>query len=159
MDRRRTVLDSPTLSCPPQLMLIDYGHEEAGKAANPAPPPGLHMSGQTRKYDVAVVYRIYPKVAKPAVGLPFSDDKERLSQVCLQSFRRSLGDLRVKIWVLLDGCPPSYAEMFRAAFAPEDLVLVPLPGIGNQGTFKQQIEILLSQDDADLVYLDRKSVV
>jgi len=133
-------------------MLIDYGHEEACETAHLAILSGLCMSQQARKYDVAVAYRIYPRVAKPALGLPFSDDKERLSQVCLQSFRRSLGDLRVKIWVLLDGCPPGYAEMFRAAFAPEDLVLEPLPGIGNQGTFNRQIEILLNQQDADLVY-------
>jgi hypothetical protein len=42
--------------------------------------------------------------------------------------------------------------MFRTAFAPEDLVLEPLPGIGNHGTFNRQIEILLGQEDADLVY-------
>jgi hypothetical protein len=91
-------------------------------------------------------------MSKPALGLPFSDDKARMAEVCLQSFRRSLGDLRAKIWVLLDGCPPSYAEMFRRAFAPEDLVLEPLAGIGNYGTFNRQIEILLQQEDAEFVY-------
>ncbi|HEX4602647.1 MAG TPA: glycosyltransferase family 2 protein [Candidatus Angelobacter sp.] len=110
------------------------------------------MNQRTYKYDVAVVYRIYPKMSKPALGLPFSDDKERMAEVCLQSFRRSLGDLRAKVWVLLDGCPPSYAGMFRRAFVPEDLVLEPLPGIGNHGTFNRQIEILLHQQDAELVY-------
>ncbi len=70
----------------------------------------------SQNYDVAIAYRIYPKVAKPAAGLPFSDDKYRMAEVCLQSFRRSLGDLRVKIWVLLDGCPPSYADLFRSYF-------------------------------------------
>ncbi len=104
------------------------------------------------KYDLAVAYRIYPKVSKPALGLPFSDDKARLAEVCLQSFRRSLGDLRVKLWVLLDGCPPEYAEMFRRCFASEDLELIPLPGIGNYGTFNRQIEILLAQNAAELVY-------
>jgi hypothetical protein len=133
-------------------MLIDYDHDDALPPADPAFLCGWLMSGQARKYDVAVVYRIYPKVAKPALGLPFSDDKERLSEICLQSFRQSLGDLRAKVWVLLDGCPPQYAEMFHNVFAPEDLVLERLPGIGNHGTFNRQIEILLQQEDADLVY-------
>lgn len=110
------------------------------------------MSGTARKYDLAVVYRIYPKMSKPAMGLPFSDNKVRMAEVCLQSFRRSLGDLRAKVWVLLDGCPPHYTEMFRKAFAPEDLVLESLPGIGNHGTFNRQIEILLDQNVAELVY-------
>lgn len=104
------------------------------------------------KYDLAVVYRIYPKMAKPALGLPFSDDKLRLSEVCLRSFRAALGTLRVKMWVLLDGCPPEYAEMFQRHFAAEDLVLLPLEGIGNYQTFLRQIEILLQQDDAELIY-------
>jgi hypothetical protein len=104
------------------------------------------------KYDVAIAYRIYPKVAKPALGLPFSDDKYRMAEVCLRSFRRSLGDLRAKIWVLLDGCPPEYAELFRHCFPEEDLVLIPLEGIGNHGTFLRQIEILTQQEDAEPVY-------
>lgn len=122
------------------------------QTASPRVLRGTLMSEEARKYDVAVVYRIYPKMSKPALGLPFSDDKERMAEVCLQSFRRSLGDLRAKVWVLLDGCPPSYADMFRRVFAPEDLVLEPLPGIGNHGTFSRQIEILLKQEDAELVY-------
>jgi hypothetical protein len=103
-------------------------------------------------YDVAIAYRIYPKISKPARGLPFSDDKLRLSEVCLQSFRRSLGSLRVKIWVLLDGCPPEYADMFRRCFAAEDLELIPLAGIGNYGTFNRQIEILGRQTDSEVIY-------
>jgi hypothetical protein len=103
-------------------------------------------------YDVAIAYRIYPKVAKGAAGLPFSDDKYRMADVCLQSFRRSLGDLRVKVWVLLDGCPPSYGDLFRSCFSRQDLVLIPLEGVGNRQTFLQQINILSEQEDAELVY-------
>jgi len=106
----------------------------------------------TEKYDIAVAYRIYPKMATPALGLPFSDDKYRLSEICLRSFRRSLGNLRAKVWVLLDGCPDEYGELFQKYFASEDLVLVRLPGVGNAKTFLRQIEILMSQQDADLVY-------
>lgn len=58
-----------------------------------------------RCYDLAVAYRIYPKVSKPARSLPFGDDKYQLSEACLKSFKESLGSLRVKLWALLDGCP------------------------------------------------------
>jgi hypothetical protein len=103
-------------------------------------------------FDLAVAYRIYPRVAKPAAGLPFSEDKLRLSEICLRSFKDSLGGLRVKLWVLLDGCPPEYEDLFRKYFDAEDLVLVPLHGVGNQATFGKQIDVLLGQENSDLVY-------
>jgi len=103
-------------------------------------------------YDLAVAYRIYPKVAEGARGLPFSEDKFRLSEICLRSFKQSLGSLRVKVWVLLDACPKEYATLFRKYFKSEDLVLLPLPGLGNKATFGKQIDILLEQTDSELVY-------
>jgi hypothetical protein len=106
------------------------------------------MSG----YDVAIAYRIYSKVAKSAIGLPFSDDKLRLSEVCLKSLRASLGTLRAKIWVLLDNCPEEYADLFSRYFNAQDLVLMRLPATGNQGTFGMQLDILLQQTDSDFVY-------
>src|ERR1700693_2223373 len=100
-------------------------------------------------YDIAVAYRIYPKVAKPALGLPFSDNKLRLSEICLRSFKQSLGSLRAKIWVLLDQCPDDYADLFLKYFSREDLSLIRLPGIGNQATFGKQIDIFLRQTNSD----------
>ncbi len=104
------------------------------------------------RYDLAVAYRIYPGLARTAVGLPFSDDKLQLSEICLRSFKESLGTLRVKLWVLLDGCPEEYARLFEKYFDPEDLVLCRLKGVGNQPTFAKQIEILLEQEESELVY-------
>jgi hypothetical protein len=63
-------------------------------------------------YDLVIAYRIYPKVAKPAQGLPFSQDKLMLAEICLRSFKEALGGLRVKLWALLDGCPNEYADLF-----------------------------------------------
>jgi hypothetical protein len=103
-------------------------------------------------YDLAVAYRIYPKVAKPAQNLPFGDDKLRQAEICLRSFRNSLGSLRVKIWAILDGCPEEYRALFQRYFAPEDLVLVEVNGIGNRATYGKQLEILVSQRDAEYVY-------
>jgi hypothetical protein len=103
-------------------------------------------------YDIAIAYRIYPKVSKPALGLPFSEDKLRLSELCLRSFKESLQGLTVKLWVLLDGCPEAFAELFTKYFDANDLVFIRLPGVGNLPTFGRQIDILLNQEDSDLVY-------
>ncbi len=103
-------------------------------------------------YELAVAYRIYPKVSKPAQGLPFDADKLRQAELCLRSFKRCLGHLKVKIWAIMDSCPIEYQDLFRRYFAPEDLVLVPLEMAGNHGTFSKQIDILLSQRDAEMIY-------
>ena len=105
-----------------------------------------------KKYDLAVVYRIYPKVSshKPPV---FADDKLKLGRLCFESFKASLGDLKVKLWVLLDNCPPIYEEMFSGLWPAEDLVLERLPGVGDATTFRRQATILMEQTDADIVYL------
>ena len=101
-------------------------------------------------FDLAVAYRIYPGVSRsPAF---FSSDKFRLSEMCLRSFQRSLGGLRVKIWVLLDGCPPEYEALFRDVLRDYDLEIVTLDKIGNLGTFSQQIDLLMKQNDAEHVY-------
>lgn len=103
-------------------------------------------------YDLCVAYRIYPKVAKLAQSLPFGDDKLRQAEICLRSFRNSLGSLRVKLWAILDGCPGEYHELFERYFAPEDLIFIELSGAGNKATYGKQLDILLSQDDAEFVY-------
>jgi hypothetical protein len=109
---------------------------------------GLKDSG----YDLAVAYRIYPAISRPALGLPFGQDKYFLSEVCLKSFKESLGSLRAKIWVLLDGCPLEYETLFHQHIDADDLVIVRLNSVGNRATFAKQIDILLHQRDADLVY-------
>lgn len=101
-------------------------------------------------YDLAVAYRIYPGVSKiPAM---FPEDKLRLARFCLRSFRASLGSLRAKMFVLLDGCPPEFERLFTECFESPNLELIRLPGIGNRQTFSRQIEILLNQDYAEAVY-------
>ncbi len=102
--------------------------------------------------DVAIAYRICPKVAESAHGLPLSDDKLRLAEMCLKSFRESLGDLRVRLWAILDGCPAEYAQLFTKYFDPHEVVTVELSGAGNRATFQKQIEILLAQEESEMVY-------
>lgn len=104
------------------------------------------------KYDLAVAYRIYPKVSSHPPPI-FVDDKLKLAGLCLDSFKASLGNLRVKLWVLLDNCPPAYEEMFSRLWSPEDLVLMHYPGVGDGATFREQARILMEQTDAEIVYL------
>jgi hypothetical protein len=101
-------------------------------------------------YDLAVVYRIYPRISQSPAFFP--EDKYRLAELSLASFREALGELRAKLWVLLDGCPPEYERLFRERFAEEDLELIHLPGVGNGATFERQLDILLEQSDAEAVY-------
>jgi hypothetical protein len=106
----------------------------------------------TGRYDLAVAYRIYPRVSEPALDMVFGDNKYCLSETCLRSFKESLGSLRVKVWAILDGCPPEYEALFRKYFNDSQLVVLKLESVGNQRTFATQIEVLLNQSDADLVY-------
>ena len=100
--------------------------------------------------DLAIAYRIYPGVSKkPAF---FSTDKFRLSEMCLRSFKEALGELKVKIWAILDGCPPEYEALFRGMFDSNELEILPLNKTGNLATFSLQIDILTGQVDAPFVY-------
>lgn len=109
------------------------------------------MTLEARKnYDLSVAYRIYPRVSK--VPPVFKEDKYKLSEFCLKSFKESLGDLNAKIFVLLDNCPPEYEDLFKKYFDDEDLELIRLDGVGNLATFALQIKTLLNQDFSDIVY-------
>jgi hypothetical protein len=103
------------------------------------------------RYDLAVAYRIYPKASslRPPI---FAEDKLKLAELCLKSFKKSLGGLRVKLWVLLNNCPPAFEDIFTRLFAPEDLVLVRYPGVGPGITLREQFRILVEQTDAEIVH-------
>ncbi|MGI0009982.1 MAG: hypothetical protein ACREAE_01115 [Nitrosopumilaceae archaeon] len=101
-------------------------------------------------YDLAVAYRIYPKTSKSP--LVFCDNKYKLAELCLKSFKEALGALKARIWVLLDNCPREYEDLFAKYFDRDDLELKKLNGIGNLATFNLQIDILSEQDFAEAVY-------
>jgi hypothetical protein len=100
--------------------------------------------------DLAIAYRVYPRVSPTPAA--WGSDKLELSRHCLRSFKSALGSLRVKMWVLLDGCPPAYEELFRQYFSDEELEFVHLDGIGNHATFSMQVDLLTRQTDAELVF-------
>jgi len=101
-------------------------------------------------YDLAVAYRIYPKVSKnPPI---FKNDKYQLAEFCLKSFKESLGKLRPKMFVILDGCPSGYEDLFRKYFDDLDLEFIRVAGIGNHKTFMLQIKTLMEQEYSDIIY-------
>lgn len=100
--------------------------------------------------DLAIAYRIYPGVSKTPAA--FATDKFKLAAMCLRSFKEALGNLRVKIWALLDNCPCEYEELFRSSFDEDELEIVRLDGRGNLSTFSLQLDLLTRQTEAELVY-------
>lgn len=101
--------------------------------------------------DVAIAYRIYPKLAKNAFVLP-EWTKLDLVRVCLLSLLEALRKIDYSFYCILDGCPNEYAALC-AQFIPADrLVLVETPGIGNNATFLKQIELLLGQEESNTVF-------
>jgi hypothetical protein len=102
-------------------------------------------------YDLAVVYRVYPKPSssKPSV---YAEDKFKLVEFCFHSFKESLGKLKVKLWVILNSCPPEYEEFFRKNWPADDLVILKYPGVPAGTTLHEQSRILIGQTDAQLGY-------
>ena len=101
-------------------------------------------------FDLAVCYRIYPRVSRdPIFGFK---EKLPLVHLNLETFREALGNLRVKIWFLLDNCPPAYSELIVKLFPNTSFEIIALKGEGNEATFVRQIEILSKQTDAELIY-------
>lgn len=108
------------------------------------------MSTNKKKYELVVAYRVYPKFSIGALDI--FDNKLALVEVCLRSFKKSLGNLKVMVYVLLDDCPPEYFDLFIKYFDIDDLEIIELDGIGNLPTFKKQIDLLLEQKNSEYVY-------
>lgn len=102
------------------------------------------------QYDLAVCYRIYPGVS----GNPIFGFKEKmpLLRLNLESFKESLGNLKIKMWVLLDKCPFDYRGFLEKSFPETDMKIIPLEGEGNKATFHRQVDILRTQTDSELVF-------
>jgi hypothetical protein len=101
-------------------------------------------------FDLAICCRLYPRVS----GRPIFGFKEKLDLVRLnlETLKESIGSLNVKIWFLLDKCPPAYEVLIRSIFTNQTIEIILLQGEGNLKTFGRQIDILTTQTDADLVY-------
>ncbi len=103
-------------------------------------------------YDVAAAYKIYYKMSKNPPPI-FPDNKFKLAELCFQSFKNSLTGLRVKLWVILNDCPPEYEAMIQRVWGVEDLTIIKFPGVGNMITTTEQVRHLTAQTAAELVCL------
>ncbi|MDW8271976.1 MAG: glycosyltransferase family 2 protein [Bacteroidota bacterium] len=102
-------------------------------------------------YDLAIAYRVYPGISKSPAFCP--DNKYRLVELGLRSLRLALGDsIRVRLFALLDSCPVEYEKLVLKYFDPAHTDLILLDRAGNARTFLQQIDLLLNQPYAELVY-------
>lgn len=102
------------------------------------------------KSKLAICYRIYPGVSKvPAIH---SDNKLKMSELCLRSFVRALDGIEPKIWVLLDNCNDDYNDMFKKYLQPYEFELINLNKAGNAATFGMQMDILSNQDFSEYIY-------
>lgn len=109
-----------------------------------------HSTPLAQQADLAVCYRIYPRVSgKPIFGFT---DKFELAHLNLKTFKQAVGDLRLKLYFLLDNCPPTYEELVRNLFSNHPLEILRLNGEGNWATFRRQVDLLSKQSEAELVY-------
>lgn len=99
-------------------------------------------------HDVAIAVRVYPGLSQGALA----PRKEHVVRASLRSLRNSLGDVRARIWVILDGCPPAYDELIRDSLDGIEPDVVRLDGVGNAASFLRQVNLLSEQSESDLVY-------
>ncbi len=102
-----------------------------------------------KKYDLAVAYRVYPGISK--VPPIYSEDKFKLVDFCFSSFVKFLGDVEPYLWIILDGCPENYKEIF-IKHSKFDMEFIEVNQIGNAKTFELQLQILLEQVNSELIY-------
>ncbi len=117
---------------------------------NPAQTTTEPGNASVCRFDVAVCYRIYPRVSgKPIFGFT---DKLALVHLNLETFKAALGKLKTKLYFLLDSCPPEYESLVRNIFHQYPLEVIWLNGVGNGATFSRQVELLSKQTESELVY-------
>jgi hypothetical protein len=105
------------------------------------------------KFDIAIALRTYPGT-KPIRTRPiFKDDKFKLVEMGLRSLKASLGNLKFKIWALLDSCPYKWEELFKKYFKKDQLIVCHLDNAGEITSTQKAIDILIKQKFSDVVYM------
>jgi len=104
------------------------------------------------QYDMAVAYRVYPQISGNC-GYFIDGNKFDLTKLCLDSFKNSFGNIKVKMLAILDRCPVEYEDLFQKYFDEEDLDIIKLSEGGNRETFILQLKLLLEQEYSDVVML------
>lgn len=102
------------------------------------------------KYKLTIAMRIYPGISKTPVF--YSNNKFKLVELSLQSLKLCIGTISTKIYFILDGCPIEYEELVLKYFSKENTSIEHTHSIGNNASFRRQLEILSSQTDSEYIY-------
>ena len=115
------------------------------------------------KYDLAIAHRVCPALSKTAVGF---SDKFEMVKVATRSLAAALEGIRVKLVVILDGCPAEYKQLYDSVF---DVALpsmdvqyecVTTDSIGNAATYAKQHEVLKAcSDEASILYFSEDDYI
>ena len=115
------------------------------------------------KYDLAIAHRVCPALSATAVGF---SSKLEMVRATANSLAVAIRGFKVKIFLILDGCPYEYERLFSDVFSqpltetsPGGMEIVRTPSIGNQATWRLQIEKLLSVDDAEFLYFSEDDYI
>ena len=109
------------------------------------------MSKKT--YNVAIALRTYAGTKPSRTRAIFHDNKYKLFKLCLKSLKDSLGNLKVKMFALLDSCSIEWEESFRIHFDSNDLEIMNLKSAGEIGSIKIAMNKLIKQNDSEIVFM------
>ena len=88
-------------------------------------------------------------------------DKRSMVEATTASLAEALKGLRVRLMVILDGCP-DYEQIFTSAFSVDGdvkLTLEKVDSVGNQATWGMQLDALSKVDDSDYVYFSEDDYI
>lgn len=106
-----------------------------------------------KKYDVAIALRTYAGT-KPSRNRPlFGDNKYKMVDLCLKSFKDSLGSLKIKLWAIFDKCPQEWDDLFRKYFNRKELKIIKLKRSGEIPSLKSAMDILIKQKASEIVFM------
>lgn len=112
------------------------------------------------KYSLAIAHRVCPVLAKTAYGFT---DKFEMVRATTASLAAAIKGIRTKLFVILDGCPVEYEQLFDEtfrSFAGIDYERISTPAVGNHPTYAKQMEMLSSVvEDAEFLYFSEDDYI
>ena len=114
------------------------------------------------KYQIAIAHRVCPALAKTASHYT---DKFEMVKATTDSLANAIEGIGVRLTVILDGCPPSYEQLFDDVFADGringvDYRRISTQAIGNSATYGRQMDILSSEAaDSEFLYFSEDDYI
>ncbi len=114
------------------------------------------------KYELAIAHRVCPALARGAARFT---DKFEMVKATTASLASAIKGIRVRLVVILDGCPAEYERLFDDTFGGEEMASVDYEristsAIGNHATYAKQLEVLSAcVKDAGYVYFSEDDYI